>query len=304
MWEREGLYPREGRMNLLIRINLTLGVVFALGGVLAVAASRAVVEANARSEVIAEANLMADSAMAMRTYTANEVSPLLGERMNSEFLPQSVPFYAATESFLRLKRTHPDFSYKEATLNPTNPRDRASDWEADLIQRFRNDAGTHELAGERETPMGGSLYVARPIRAEGQCLVCHSLPAAAPRTVIARYGSDNGFGWQPGEIVGAQIVSVPVTEAAARAHKLSVVLISWVIATFLVTLAVVDGVLYMLVVRPIRHVSQIADRLSLGDAGGADFPAGGASEIAGLGRSFDRMRKSLQKALKLLESAK
>ena len=69
----------------------------------------------------------------------------------------------------------------EATLNPTNLRDRATDWEGDMMQQFRNDPQTREIIGERDTPMGRSLYLARPITAEAKCLVCHSVPAAAPR---------------------------------------------------------------------------------------------------------------------------
>ena len=113
---------------------------------------------------------MIDSALGMRDYTEGEILPLLHAQMQSEFLPQSVPFYAATQNFLRLHQTHPQYSYKEATLNPTNPRDRATDWEADIIQRFRSDATTHEFVGERDTPIGRSLYLARPIRVEaGAC---------------------------------------------------------------------------------------------------------------------------------------
>ena len=42
------------------------------------------------------------------------------------FLPQSLPAYAATEIFSTLRQQHPEYSYKEAVLNPTNPRDRRS----------------------------------------------------------------------------------------------------------------------------------------------------------------------------------
>jgi protein-histidine pros-kinase len=112
-----------------------------------------------------------------------------------------------------LRKNHPEYAYKEATLNPTNLQDRAMDWESDLIQQFRNDAHQAEIIGERDTPTGRSLYLARPIRAEAQCLVCHSLPAAAPVTLIQRYGANNGFGWQVHEVVGAQD-SVPLASAA------------------------------------------------------------------------------------------
>ena len=115
-----------------------------------------------------EAGLMMDSAVATFVYTSEEILPLLREQMQSTFLPQSVPFYATTQNFLKLHVQHPEYSFKEATLNPTNPRDRAMDWEADLIQRFRNSAEAHEIVGERDTPLGRSLYLARPIRVDGR----------------------------------------------------------------------------------------------------------------------------------------
>ena len=157
-------------MTLLIRINLALGAVFVIGASIAGYACWTILAANAQREVFAEAGLMMDSALAIRAYTASEILPLLGERIQQEFPPQSVPFYAATQNFLRLRQRHPEYTYKEATLNPTNPRDRAADWEGDIIQRFRNDAQAGEMVGERDTPMGKSLYLARPIRNEAECL--------------------------------------------------------------------------------------------------------------------------------------
>src|SRR5581483_4017267 len=113
-----------------------------------------VLQVNAKQTALLEAGLMMDSALATRNYTSSEIVPLLEARMGSEFLPQSVPSYAATQNFLKLHAQHPAYTYKEAALNPTNPRDRATDWEADLIQQFRNVPGIREMAGERDTPMG------------------------------------------------------------------------------------------------------------------------------------------------------
>ena len=288
-------------MSLLIRINVALGVVFVAAAVIAGYACHSILEANAQREVFSEAGLMMDSALAIRDYTANEILPLLGERIQQDFPPQSVPFYAATQNFLRLRANHPQYTYKEATLNPMNPRDRAADWEGDIIQRFRNDAHAQEVVGERDTPMGKSLYMARPIRNEAQCSQCHSTPSAAPRTLIARYGSDNGFGWQTNEIVGAQVVSVPFASAAANADRAFRAFMTSLAAVFAAVFLVVNAVLYMLVVRPVRRIARVADRLSLGDMSAEDFPRHGASEIASVTRSFNRMRKSLEKALRLLE---
>ena len=287
-------------MSLILRINVVLGLGFALCLAAAAQLLDDTFEASARRQVLAEAGLMMDSAVAIRGYTATEIDPLLTERLKNEFLPQSVPFYAATQNFLMLHERHPQYSYREATLNPTNPRDRAEEWESDIIQRFRNDRATQEFAGERDTPLGRSLYLARPIVADPECLSCHGVPAAGPRTVIARYGSANGFGWQPHEVIGAHIVSVPLASAQTRAHKSFVSSMAWLAVLFLALLALTNLVLYVLVLRPLRRTVLIADRLSIGDHTAPEFPAG-TGEIALLGAAFNRMRKSLQKALQLLE---
>jgi HAMP domain-containing protein len=213
-----------------------------------------------------------------------------------------VPFYAATQNFLRLRERHPEYTYKEATLNPTNPRDRAADWEGDIIQRFRNDAQSREMVGERDTPMGKALYLARPIRNGAECSTCHGSPSSAPRTLIARYGADNGFGWQTNEVVGAQVVSVPFASATANADRAFRAFMTSLIAVFAAVFLVVNAVLYVLVVRPMRRIARVTDRLSLGDMSAEDFPQHGANEIASVIRSFNRMRKSLEKALRLLET--
>jgi HAMP domain-containing protein len=149
--------------------------------------------------------------------------------------------------------------------------------------------------------MGRSLYMARPIRSEAPCATCHSVPSAGPPTLLARYGRDNGFGWLDNEIVGAQVISVPYATATANAGRAFRGLMMALIATFAVTFAVVNSLLYSMLVRPVRRIVHIADRLSVGDMSAADFPQRGPKEITSLGRSFNRMRTSLDKALRLLE---
>jgi HAMP domain-containing protein len=287
-------------MSLLLRVNLALVVVFAVGATFTGLVCRTLLQRNAEHEIRAEAQLMMDSARAARDYTAEQVAPLLQGQMQSRFLPQSVPFYAATEHFLRLHAERPEYSYQEATLNPTNLRDRATDWQVDIIQRFREDDKVHDLSGERDTPMGPTLYLARPIRAAGECLSCHGTATTAPATVIARYGSSNGFGWQAGDVIGAQVVSVPVASAEARAGHAFRAFLASLVTVFVALLLVVNVVLYLLVVRPVRRMAQIADHLSVGDTDAPEFPVSGGAEIAALGRAFNRMRKSLDKAMKAL----
>ena len=261
-----------------------------------------ILEGNARREALAEAGLMLDSALATRDYTASEILPLLGTGMAETFPPQSVPFYAATQNFLQLQKRHPDYSYKEATLNPMNPRDRAADWEADIIQKFRNDPHAREVIGERDTPMGAALFLARPIRTDAACSACHSRPSSAPKALVARYGSDNGFGWQNAEVVGAQVVSVPLARATDNATRAFHAFMVSLTLVFVALFVVLNAALYVLVVRPVGHIAQVAERLSVGDLSAPEFPAKGAAEVTSLVRSFNRMRKSLDKALRLLDA--
>ncbi|HEY1491717.1 MAG TPA: DUF3365 domain-containing protein [Steroidobacteraceae bacterium] len=288
-------------MNLLVRINLVLALAFALAGLAVGWACSAMLQENARQETLREAGLMMDSALSMRAYTSAEIVPLLHMQMRTEFLPQSVPSYAATQNFLHLHAKHPEYVYKEATLNPTNLQDRATDWESDLIQQFRNDEHRAEIVGERDTPTGRSLYLARPIRAQAECLVCHSVPSAAPPTLIARYGSNNGFGWQEQAVIGAQVVSVPLAAASANASRILRGVMSSIAAILIVTLLIVNLVLYLVIVRPVRRMAAIADEVSLGNMAAGEFPARGSTELTDLARSFNRMRTSLAKALKMLE---
>jgi protein-histidine pros-kinase len=101
-----------------------------------------------------------------------------------------------------------------------NPRDRAAEWEADLVSALRNQPELKELSGERATPTGRSLFLTRPLAIrDPACLACHSVPSAAPVTLVKRYGDRNGFGWKLNEILGAQVVSVPMDLPIRNDHS-------------------------------------------------------------------------------------
>ena len=288
-------------MKLLYKFNLVLLLIFALGWFATAQLTRRVLQDNAKREVVSHASLMMEAAMAARDYTSNEVKPLLAKALQTQFLPQSVPSYAATQSFNKLHQAHPDYSYKEAALNPTNPRDRVVDWEADVVQQFRDHAELKELTGERQTPAGPSLYLARPIRiSDGRCLACHSTPAAAPETMKALYGSNNGFGWKLGETIGSQIVSVPLAVPQREAERAYALIMGGMGATFGVILLAVNALFYLLVLRPMNRISRIADAVSAGRLDAEHFDIKGKDEIAVLSNAFNRMRRSLEKAMALL----
>ena len=213
-----------------------------------------------------------------------------------------MPAYSATEIFNSLRDKHPEYTYKEATLNPTNPRNRAVDWETDLVNEFRRDPERAEIVGRRETPLGPSLYLSHPIKITNDaCLSCHTTPEMAPPAMLAVYPSGGGFGWKSGEIIGAQIVQVPMSEPIRIADAAFRTLLLTLLGVFLFVLLALNLLLHLVVIRPVKRLSAMADRVSHGDMDVDEIPVKGRDEVAMLTGSFNRMRISLVTALKMLD---
>ncbi len=289
-------------MGLRLRFNLVLTLVFVAGLAVSALVSYNLLQRNARAEVIRNAELMIEAARAIRAYTVKHVRPELADRLKDVFLPQSVPAYAATTTLGLLPKAYRDFIYKEATLNPTNPSHRATDWEADLVHAFQRDPALIFLSGVRRTPSGRSLYIAAPMRIRNKaCLTCHSVPSAAPATMIARYGNANGFGWKLDEVVGAQVVSVPMAVPVANANRAFVTFLISICVVFILLYAVLNVMLTRMVVKPIADMSRMADEVSTGNFDVPEFSEERKDEVGRLAISFNRMRRSLEQALKMID---
>ena len=218
-------------MSLRLKFNLILIVIFLISLAGAAAYYNGYLEKSAINDVRNNSTVLMETALAIRSYTTEEIQPHLSPMNEKRFYPQTVPAFAATETLRRLRDKFPAYEYKEAMLNPTNPRDRATDWEKDLIEKFRTDPSQTELTGIHGEGVQRAMYVARPIIVkQAQCLSCHSVPSAAPATMVAVYGDKNGFDWKMNEPLGMQIVKLPMLESAmaeARVKKigLSVVML-------------------------------------------------------------------------------
>lgn len=290
-------------MKLLLKFNLVLFLVFGVGFLLTGYVGNRLLQQNAKAEIMENARIMMEAAIAVRTYTATQIKPLLETQMKYAFLPQTVPAYSANSYFGQLQKKFPDYAYKEATLNPTNPINRATDWEADLVEEFRKSRDKTEIVGERDTPNGRSLYMARPMKVSSPaCLTCHDTVEGAPRTMVERYGSANGFGWKLNDIVTAQIVSVPTQVALQRARGAFITFMTSLAVVFAILLVAINALLIFLVIRPVNKLSTLASSVSMGNTDIGEFPVSGKDEIAELSQSFNRMGRSLVEAMKMLRT--
>jgi protein-histidine pros-kinase len=151
------------------KFNLLMLSVTAVGVGLFALAADPLVNAVAREEVLQSARIMMDSAGGARKYTSEQITPLLKDRLQHQFYPQAVSAYAAKRNFDVIRSNNPDYSYREAALNPTNPQDHASDWESDIINAFRANPGKDEIVLERSTATGSFIELARPIVTTQAC---------------------------------------------------------------------------------------------------------------------------------------
>lgn len=287
-------------MGLRAKFNLVMALAFLVGLTLAGVLSYTLVQENARREVMNEAAVMNGQASAISTYTAREIAPLLATQMGSRFLPQSIPAWSAQTNFRTLQQNFPDYSFRTVMLNPTNPADQAVGWQSDVIESLRR-TGDKELVLERDTPTGRILSVANPITiTDGACLVCHSTPAAAPASMTDLYGNDHGFNWKLNEVLGAQIVSVPMQVPLERARQTFMTVMAGLAAVFLVMLVLLNIMLSRIIVGPVRRIAASANEVSMGKMDTPEFVMRGKDEIASLAASFNRMRRSLANALKML----
>jgi HAMP domain-containing protein len=290
-------------MKLLVKFNLVFLVVFALGLGASSYVARKLLQENAHDEVLDRARLLMESAIAVSTYTSTQVAPLLETQMTYTFLPQSVPAYSSSEVLNALRKNHPEYAYKPAMLNPTNPRDRAQDWEEDVIQQFKQSGERTEFIGERMTPSGPVTYIARPIKLTNPaCLRCHSTVEAAPKPLVEKYGPANGFGWNVNEVIGAQVVSVPMSVPLARADRAFGVVMGLLAGVFLLIGLSLNLMLWKLVIQPVSRLSGLSDRVSLGELDAPEFAVRSKDEIGTLAQSFTRMRKSMVHAMKMLDN--
>jgi HAMP domain-containing protein len=240
-----------------------------------------------------EARAMMKTATAIREYTVEQITPLLAQLDSLEFYPESVPSFAAQTVFQRISGDLTEYTYREAALNPTNPNDLAEQFEADLINRFQAAPDVTELTGLRDVNGDRQFYVAQPIIIrDTRCLVCHSTPDAAPASMIAAYGDQNGFGWQVGEVVAVQLLSIPVGDEMRSIYELVAIFFGMLVILFILVSVAVTLPLRRNIIEPLRRLAQVAERSSLRDDT-APLPEEGAGEIKQLAAAISRLRTSL-----------
>lgn len=288
--------------NLKLRQKFTflLVIILVVGLSFSGLALSALLRQNAINEIASRALTLIDTMTSVREYTLTQIYPELADQLEEKFLPQVVSAYSAREIFeiFRKKPEYRDLFYKEAATNPTNLRDKADSFETTILEGFQKDKKLKQVSGFRSLPGGDIFYIARPLTiSQESCLKCHSTPDVAPKTMIERFGTVNGFNWQLNQIVAAQFISLPASKVIEKANQSSLMIVGIVFTIFIAVILLVNVFLQRQVIIPLKRITRVAEEVSTGHLE-VDFDQISNDEIGNLAKAFKRMKLSLEMAMK------
>lgn len=257
------------KLRLGTQFTLLLTLIFLGGIILSGITLSEAMQQKAEGEVATKAEILTQTMNAVRRYTSDRVAPLLQSQLETspEFISETVPAYSAREVFenFRAQPEYRSFFYKEATLNPTNLKDKADEFEASLVEQFRAQPDLGQLSGYRNFAGEERFFIARPLAVTAEsCLQCHSRPEAAPASQIASFGAENGFGWQLDDVVAAQTIYVPSGEVFAKGRQYLALTMGVFISIFTAVALLINWLLKQRVIHPVNQLTAIARRMTTG----------------------------------------
>lgn len=286
-------------MKIQTRLSLGILAIFFCGWLISGLTIYMVEQRQARQDTVLSAEMLMSTAIAARRYTLEEVEPLWRYTDGENYMPQTVPSYAAQRIFALLRDQYPGYAYVEKALNPTNLKDLPEAWQVEIIQAFIENPELEKITGERITKAGGDiLYVAQPIKIRKEsCLQCHSTPDVAPQSLLNTYGSSNGFGWQLNEIIGSRLITVPVSISQKQSQEAFTSYLILIASIFLVAYITVSLIVKRWIMSPLDSISHLVEQISLHRVENSQLPEEKSDELGTLSKSINRLLISLQKAL-------
>ncbi|GAA6622629.1 DUF3365 domain-containing protein [Scytonema sp. NUACC26] len=297
-----------GKLKLATKFTLLLSLVFLVGILTSGFALSKGLEYRAEAELNYRAEILIQMMNSLRGYANLCVHPLLNSLVETQenFTPESLPSYS-TRAFLENFRKNEKFTnylYKDATINPTNIRDKADEFETKIVEHFRNEPGLKILSGFRSVLGEELFYTARPFAITDQkCLRCHSTPEKAPQSLLATYGTNNGFGWNLNEIIATQIVYIPKSQFEKLTFNNFYLILGIFISTFVVIILSINFLLRWNVILPLKPLALLAKKIIDDTIGGDEAKefelkslgaiAKRTDELGHLGRVFQRMVREI-----------
>jgi HAMP domain-containing protein len=289
------------KMSLQVRFAVMLIIIFFISLPLVGTVAYIVLQKNINEDVFEQAKFFLDTMESVRQHVGQVMRPAAQEISPNKFDVRLMSTSFVARSIAeRLKVKFPEYSFRHISLNPRNPINKADSFEGGIIKNFIDNRQISEAKGFIDRGNDEYFYVAKAVVSEGSCMQCHSQPDAAPKEVIATYGSSAAFGWQPNQVVASLIVYVPTKLARAHAIKALLTFMGLYAAVFCVILFMIDRAIVSGIIKPIKAFAATADEISKGNFE-KDFSISSNDEIKTLAEAFGRMKISIIASMNMIE---
>ncbi len=163
-------------------------------------------------------SLVLSQAEAIQTYVATVLRPTMYTYLQDEdFILEAMSTSYVTRKIMSSLGLHDkSIRYRRVAVDARNPDYEANSFERTVMQRFAADPTLTRIEEITQYSEEEVFLAARPVRLQPPCLHCHGKPADAPKALLERYGSERGFWRHPGELVGLDMVIVPVGSALGQ----------------------------------------------------------------------------------------
>jgi HAMP domain-containing protein len=283
-------------MGLKTKFNIAICAIFLGALVLIYFLSGSRLQKDAEVQIFDKAHLLLTTMESSRSFTSKVIKPALYQALPGRFIVEGMSSsFGARNIFERIRKTYPQYYFKHAAPHPRNPINQADAFEMGIIEKFTKNPELKEWQGYRTSGDEKIYSIMKPIVAEQRCMRCHSDPALAPQELLDRYGDKRGFGRSVGEIIGTLTVSVPASVVIDKARNNTMHFIGMVVLFFVLLALIVNVFFTKMVLKPIKHLADNADEISLGRLE-THINTSGGDEIAKLAKAFDRMKISIKMA--------
>lgn len=184
--------------------------------------------------------------------------------------------------------------FRMTSENYMNPLNKPDPFETLAMARIK-ESGVSEF--DQFDQASRTYRYARAIRHKAGCITCHGSPENAPVDVVARYGTEHGYGFKAGDLAGVISVRLPTGSFLG-------VVIPFVGVTelLLIVLAITIPILFMQfsVLSPIKKLAESATQVSVGEDEDLVFTVrdqNTKNEISQLGLAIKRLNISTRMAL-------
>ena len=204
--------------------------------------------------------------LSIRKYVAHNIRPLMYELLGqNEFIPSAMSTsYISRTIFEDVRKNFPDYIIKFSSDNPRNPVNKAGPEELKIIKHFNKQPHLKIWKGVIKIKGNQYMGIFSARRMETSCLRCHGDPKDAPNSLIEKYGDKAGFHRPIGEIIGMDVVAIPlgkITEGLwDKSKNISFLTIGALLLFFLSTVVVMRFVIIKRIQRVAGHFGKITSQ--------------------------------------------